>query len=313
MVLTYRVLLTGVGGFVGSHLARQLLAEGHDVTGLISPSTDRWRIRDIESRLSIVESDLENVAAVEDLIQTARPEICIHLAWRGWSGRAAAETNFTSLSGSLELLRLIQQIGCERFVAAGTCFEYDLQYEQLVETTPLNPHDVYGACKKALFEIAQEFSNLTGLRVLTPRLFYSYGPYEDERRLVPSTMLRLLKGETAELTPGLQVRDYLHVEDAAAAIWSAATSRIDGAVNIALGEPTTVAEIAETIGDLLGRPDLILLGARDCPENEPMRILADASLLRRDIGWAPRYSLRDGLAQTLAWWEAWQGMYEEHS
>ena len=120
-------------------------------------------------------------------------------------------------------------------------------------------------------------------------------------------MLRLLKGETAELTPGLQGRDYLHVEDAAAAIWSAATSQIDGAVNIALGEPTTVAEIAETIGDLLGRPDLILLGARDCPENEPMRILADASLLRRDIGWAPRYSLRDGLAHTLAWWQTWAG------
>ena len=155
--------------------------------------------------------------------------------------------------------------------------------------------------------------NLTGLRVLTPRLFYSYGPYEDERRLVPSTMLRLLKGETAELTPGLQVRDYLHVEDAASAIWSATKSRIDVAVNIALGEPTTVAEIAEIIGDLIGRPDLILLGARDCPENEPMRILADASLLRRKIGWAPKYSLRDGLAHTLAWWEAWQGMYEEHS
>ena len=307
MALTHRVLLTGAGGFVGSHLARQLLAEGHEITALIGPSTDRWRIRDIESRLSVVESDLENVEAVAGRIQAARPEICIHLAWRGWSGRAATETNFTSLSGSLELLRLMQAIGCERFVAAGTCYEYDLQHERLAETTPLNPHDVYGACKKALFEIAQEFSSLTGLRVLTPRLFYSYGPYEDERRLVPSTTLRLLKGETAKLTPGLQVRDYLHVEDAAAAIWSAATSQIDGAVNIALGEPVTVAEIAQTIGDLLGRPDLILLGATSCPENEPMRVLADASLLRHDIGWAPNYSLREGLAHTLAWWEARAG------
>ena len=74
-----------------------------------------------------------------------------------------------------------------------------------------------------------------------------------------------------------------------------------------LVEAAEVAEIAEIIGDLLGRPDLILLGARDCPENEPMRILADASLLRRKIGWAPKYSLRDGLAHTLAWWEAWAG------
>ena len=301
--VSYRVLLTGAGGFVGSQLARLLVLEGHEVTALISPSTNRWRIRDIETELSVVDSDLRTLGTIEDRIRAARPDICIHLAWHGWTGQAAAEENLSSLSVSLELLKLMPVIGCERFVAAGTCFEYDLQHERLVETTPLRPANVYGLCKKSLFEVAQAFSTLTGVRVLTPRLFYSYGPYEDRRRVVPATALSLLRGETAKMTPGLQIRDYLHVEDVASAIWAAATSRVTGAVNIASGEPVTIAEIGRTIGQLLGKSTLIALGAVGYRENDPTRVLADATLLRHEIGWSPRYDLREGLAQTLAWWE----------
>jgi nucleoside-diphosphate-sugar epimerase len=307
MGVTHRVLLTGAGGFVGSQLARLLVRGGHEVTALISPSTNRWRIRDIETELLVVDSDLRNLEAIEDRIRAACPDICIHLAWHGWAGQAAPEENLTSLSVSLELLKLMPAIGCERFVAAGTCYEYDLQHERLAETTPLRPENVYGLCKKSLFEVAQEFSTLTGVRVLTPRLFYSYGPYEDRRRVVPTTALAVLRGELAKMTPGLQVRDYLHVEDVASAIWTAATSRVTGAVNIASGEAVTVAEIGRTIGELLDKPNLIALGAVGHRENDPMRVLADATLLRRDIGWSPRYALRDGLAQTLAWWEGQVG------
>ena len=301
--MSRRVLLTGAGGFVGSHLARLLLREGHDVTAIVSPHTSRWRILDIQDRLSILETDLRDLGALVDPIRTARPEICIHLAWHGWGGKARAQDNISSLMVSLDLLQMMSVIGCGRFVAAGTCFEYDLGHERLAETTPLRPHNLYGACKKSLFEVAQEFSHLTGVRVLTPRLFYSYGPYEDTSRFVASITLSLLRGETAKVTPGMQIRDYLHVEDIAAAIWTAATSRLTGAVNIASGEPVTIASVAQRIGQLLEKPHLIELGALGYRKDDPMRILGDSSVLRRDIGWSPRFDLDNGLAQTVAWWQ----------
>ena len=297
-----RVLLTGAAGFIGSHLTRLLVSEGHDVTAIVRRETDRWRIRDLETRVSIVEGDLRDLGALTEAIRASRPDLCIHLAWHGWSGRPTAEENISSLSVSLELLRLMSAIGCHRFVTVGTCFEYDLDADRLKETTPLRPHDLYGACKKSLFEVAQEFSRLTGVRVLTPRVFYSYGPHEDPRRLVPSIMLSLLKGEPARVTPGQQLRDYLHVEDVASAIWAATTSGLTGAVNIASGEPVTIATIAMRIGELLGKAHLLQLGALEYRPNEPMRILGDASRLR-EIGWVPRFALDAGLVQTLAWWQ----------
>lgn len=298
-----RVLLTGGAGFIGSHLARLLVSEGHDVTAIVRPETDRWRIRDIEKRLRIVEGDLRDLGALTETVRASRPEICVHLAWHGWSGKPTAQDNISSLSVSLELLRMMSGIGCNRFVSVGTCFEYDLDHDRLQETTPLRPHDLYGACKKSLFEVAQEFSRLTGVEVLMPRVFYSYGPREDPRRLVSSIMLSLLNGEAARVTPGQQVRDYLHVEDVASAIWSAARSGLVGAVNIASGEPVTIATVARRIGDLLGTPDLVHLGALDYRPNEPMRILGDPSVLRDDVGWSPRFDLDSGLAQTLRWWK----------
>ncbi len=301
--MTHRVLLTGAGGFVGSQLARQLLAEGHEVTALINPTTDRWRIRDIENRLSLVNSDLTNLKSIADRIREARPDICIHLAWHGWAGQASADENLSSLSVSLELLKMVPAIGCDRFVAAGTCYEYLLGDHPLAETTPLRPHNVYGLCKKAMFEICQEFGNLAGLRVLSPRLFYSYGPFEDARRVVPAIALCLLKGEVAKVTPGMQIRDYLHVEDVAGAIWAAAQSAATGAVNIASGEPITIAELVRTIGRLLGKSHLVAIGAVGYRENDPMQVFADTTRLRQEIGWSPRYTLETGLAHTLAWWE----------
>jgi len=201
-------------------------------------------------------------------------------------------------------LRMMPDLSCSRFVAVGTCFEYDLAFDRLAEDTPLRPQELYGTCKKSLFEVAQQFSLLTGVSTVTPRVFYSYGPFEDTRRLVPSIARSLMGNSVAQVTPGAQVRDYLHVEDVASAIWRVAASDLTGAVNIASGEPVTIADLAIRIGRLLGKPDLVHLGTIPYRSGEPMRILADATMLRQRLGWAPRFDLDQGLAETVRWWQA---------
>lgn len=299
-----RVLLTGGAGFIGSQLARLLVKEGHEVFAIIRPEADRWRIADIESDLVVIEGDLRALPNLRRQLVAAKPEICLHLAWRGWLGQAEAIENLSSLSVSLDLLRMMPDLSCQRFVSVGTCFEYDLAGGRLVETTPLRPQELYGTCKKSLFEVAQQFSAFTGMSMATPRVFYSYGPFEDVRRLVPSVALSLLNGVPARVTLGEQVRDYLHVEDVASAIWRVATSDLTGAVNIASGEPVTIAEVATRVASLLGRPDLLHLGALPYRPGEPMRILADTTTLRQRLGWAPRFALEQGLIDTVRWWEA---------
>jgi nucleoside-diphosphate-sugar epimerase len=298
-----RVLLTGAAGFIGSHLARLLVGEGHDVTAIARAETDRWRIADLESRIKVIEGDLSDLRSMLDCIRARRPDVLIHMAWKGWSGKAEADANLSSLGVSLELLRRMPDLGCRRFVAAGTCFEYDLTARALAETTPLRPHDLYGGCKKSLYEVAQEFSALTGVSVVTPRIFYSYGPYEDQRRLVPSIVQALLRGEVAKATAGEQVRDYLHVADIASAIWLVAQSDATGAVNVASGEPVTIAQIVTRISELLGKPHLLQLGALKYRDGEPMYIVGDPQRLR-SLGWSPAYTLERGLIETIEWWQA---------
>jgi nucleoside-diphosphate-sugar epimerase len=299
------VLVTGATGFIGSHLARLALAEGHAVTAILGPDSDRWRILDIEDRLAFIACDLADLRPIEAHLARERPDLCLHLAWRGWSGSlATVEENIASLSVGLGFMRSVAQFGCPRFVAAGTCFEYDTTFPLLSESTPTQPHDLYGTCKRALFQIAEQFSRLTKMEIVWPRIFYSYGPYEDRRRLVPSIVLALLRGDPAPTTAGEQIRDYLHVEDVASAIWAVSQSRFTGAVNIASGTPVAVKTIITEVGRLLGRPELVRLGALAYREGEPMRIQADATLLRSRFRWTPRYDLQTGIAQTIEWWRA---------
>ncbi len=298
-----RVLLTGASGFIGSHVARIALAEGHEVVALVRPGSSLRRLDDIRGRLKILEGDLRDALA----LRLDKPDVCLHLAWYAEPGRyLKARDNLDCLAGSLALLHLLKDVGCPRLVIAGSSFEYDARPGPVSETSDVRPATLYAAAKHALFLVASNF-DASGFRVATARIFSLYGPWEDPRRLVPFVLSKLLDGKECEITGGDKIRDYSHVEDVAGALWAIAKSSAVGPVNVASSRPVSIASIAERLGDLVGRRELLRVRESSMVSGEPTFLVANTDRLQREIGFAPRYDLDAGLAHTVAWWRSNRG------
>jgi nucleoside-diphosphate-sugar epimerase len=280
-----RVLLTGATGFIGSHVARELLRRGHEVHASVRPGSDRRRLRDVESRIVFHDGAMDSVPVEAD--------VTVHLAWYAVPGKyLTAPENRDCLESSRRLLGKLQG----RAVFAGTCFEFELTEKPLREDSPTKPLTLYAECKDALRREVEARPDSAWVR-----FFYQYGPWEDPRRLVPAVITAQLKGEPSRVTPGDQRSDYLHVEDVASAVCSVAESRVQGCVNIGSGQAPSVREIVTKITDIGGRPELIQWGAYPQKPTDPMLIRADNTKLR-STGWSPRYDLDQGLRQTFDWW-----------
>ena len=298
------VLVTGATGFVGSHVVRSLVASGTDVAILVRAGASRQRLDGVVERVQVLQGDLADGVAVERLLEGVRPEACIHAAWYAEPGKYLDSTqNLDSLRSSFDLIESLAKAGCKHVVGVGTCFEYAMQDTPLTEDSPTGPFTLYAAAKLAFYLVAAQRAEQLGMGLAWGRLFYLYGPYEDERRLVPAAIKALSSGREFPATTGEQVRDYLHVEDVAAGLCAMSHHRLGGVFNVSSCEPVTIAGLMRTLGELLGRPELIRLGALPPRDWDPAYVCGDNQRLRTEAHWSPRYSLRDGLAQTIEWWK----------
>jgi nucleoside-diphosphate-sugar epimerase len=292
------VLVTGATGFIGRRCVAQLLERGDEVHGV------SWAVRPEQPGVIWHRLDILDGRAASELVAEVEPSHLLHLAWETSQGRYWTSTdNMRWLAASLELLWAFPRHGGRRAVLAGTCAEYRWNNQLCNErTTPLQPRTLYGACKHALHVAAEAFAIQTGLSLAWGRVFFLYGPGEKAGRLVPSVVVPLLRGDPAECSDGRQVRDFLHVEDAAGAFVALLASDATGPINVASGVPTPVAEVAETIGEIIARPDLVRLGAISAPPDDPEFLVADVTRLTDEIGWRPKHDLKSGLRQTVSWW-----------
>lgn len=298
-----RVLLTGATGFIGSHLLRLLARAGCEVAAVIRPGADTRRIADLDGRYRPVRAGMEDAAAIAADLDGWKPDLALHFAWYTVPGKYfSAPENVACVTASLDLVRWLSETGCPRIVAAGTCFEYDLDQGYLPESAPARPRGLYGAAKHAFYLMAREYLRGAGCGFAWPRIFYLYGPWEDERRLVPTVIRNFLRGQPCPLTTAEPVRDFLHVEDVAAAVWAIARSDVEGAVNVGSGKPVGIHDLARQAARLVGREDLLRPGALPDPAGEPPLICAGARRLM-GLGWSPKYELEAGLKDTIEWWK----------
>jgi nucleoside-diphosphate-sugar epimerase len=295
-----RVLVTGATGFIGRHLLAPLVERGFDVHAV----THRAPLS-VASGCTWHVSDLLDTTQIAPLMQAVQPTHLLHLAWYAVPGRYwTALENFAWVQASLEVLRRFHEAGGVRVVMAGTCAEYDWTYGYCSEhTTPTRPHTIYGTCKLALHNMLAAYARETHLSSAWGRIFFLYGPDEHPSRLVASVARSLLRGEVARCSHGNQLRDYLHVHDVADAFAALLDSGVAGAVNIASGQPVAVKDVIYRIGAILGRRDLIRLGAVPAGPDDPHLLCADVQRLSDDVGWSPQFDLDSGLARTIMWWK----------
>ncbi len=303
-----RILVTGATGFIGSQIVRALVAGGHEVRATARDGSSRDRLGDLEQRVEWRKADLFAGDAADWSALCAGIDLCIHAAWYAVPGKyLEARENLDCVSGSLSLLTALAAAGVKRAIYVGTCFEYDFESGWLHESTPLKPTSLYASAKASTRLLAEPIARAGGVAFCWVRPFYQYGPFEDARRLVPHVIGTLLRGKPAEVTWGMQVRDFLHVADVGTAIAAAALSDETGIVNIGSGRPLTVRDIVSTIASILGCEELVRYGARPDNPTDPPFICADNRRLVAATGWAPAYDLRSGLEDTIAWWRGRAG------
>jgi len=253
-------------------------------------------------------ADLLQADDADRLVERVRPNLLLHLAWYSEHGRFWRSTeNVRWVEASLRLLRAFAGRGGRRAVVAGTCAEYDWTVVDGVCSegdTPLRPETLYGVSKNATRAVAEALADEVGFELAWGRIFFLYGPNEPETRLVPSVARALLQRTPAAVSEGSQVRDFLHVNDVAEAFAALLDSEVKGSVNIGSGDGVAIREVIELVSAVAGRPDLIRFGAAATGSGEPPSLIADVGRLRDEVGFRPQVALPDGIADTVAWWQA---------
>ena len=296
------VLVTGAGGFIGRHTLQPLQELGFTVHGVTSRPIDH--LTETSALGDWHQVDLLDLLQVKNLISSIQPSHLLHLAWYAVPGKYwTATENFQWVQASLELVRQFQEQGGQRLVVAGSCAEYDWRYGYCNEIlTPKNPNTPYGVCKNALGSLLESYSQLTGLSSAWGRIFFLYGSHEHPSRLVASVIRSMLRQEAAPCSHGKQVRDFLHVADAATAFVQLLASDVRGAVNIASGHPLQLKEILHGLAQQLHSHHLLELGAIPPAPNDVPLLVADVTRLQLEVGWKADRSIDRGLAETIAWW-----------
>ena len=170
--------------------------------------------------------------------------------------------------------------------------------------TPLGAGDVAdGASKQRARIPARRLRSTDRVECGVGRNFFTYGPHEHPSRLVPSVVNALLAGQPARCSAGTQARDFLFVEDVAAAFVALLESHVEGAVNIGSGVPVRIQDVVWQIADLLAARDLVRVGVLAAP-GEPDLLCADVTRLTNEVGVTPRYTLASGLESTIEWWKS---------
>jgi UDP-glucose 4-epimerase len=306
-----RALVTGGAGFIGSNLTDALLARGDEAIVVDDLSTGR--LENLEQGLAngatLVEADIRDRAAIEEIAGRERPDVIFHLAAQIDVRKSIADPAFDAsinVGGTANVLEAARAAEVRRVVFSSTggaiYGEGDGQELPLTEDAPLAPEAPYGQSKFAGEGYLSLYERLYGLSSVPLRLGNVYGPRQDplgEAGVIAIFCGRLREGKQPTVFgDGKQTRDYIYVGDVVSAMLAAADAETSGPINIGTGVETNVLELVRALGELGGAGDFEPEFA-PARTGEVQRISIDPSRAASELGWRAEMGLKEGLRVTL--------------
>jgi GDP-4-dehydro-6-deoxy-D-mannose reductase len=312
-----RVLITGITGFVGSHMAEFALAQGAEVFG-----ASRWRsntanIDHLRSRITLIECDLRDMSSVRALVEVANPAYVFHLAAQSFVGvswQTPAETLSTNIISQVNLFEAIRGLKLfPRCLAVGSSEEYGLVHEDelpIRETNPLRPLSPYAVSKVAQDMMGYQYFQSYGLPILRSRAFNHEGPRRGDVFVTSNFAKQVAEIEAGLCEPAVSVgdlkprRDYSDVRDIVRGYWLLLERGEPGEVyNLCSGRPWAVHQVLDF---LLARSTVRGIAVKVDPArlrpSDVMVLEGDSSKIERAVGWRAEIPFEQTLGELLDYW-----------
>jgi len=306
-----RVLVTGAGGFIGSHLTERLIREGADVRGFVHYNAlGSWGWLDFSpfrDEIEVVAGDITDHASVRNAL-TGR-EIVFHLAALiaiPYSYQAPELYMRTNALGTMNILQAAREAELERVIHTSTSEVYGTaKTVPIQEDHPLQGQSPYSASKISADKVAESYACSFNTPVVTVRPFNTFGPRQSTRAVIPTIITQCLRGDVIRLGALTPTRDMNYVSNTVEGYLRAAEvpEAIGRTINLGSNREISIGDLAQLIAKMVGRE--VKIESKEellRPEkSEVNRLLADNALAAEILGWEPRVTLEEGLEKTIAW------------
>ncbi len=305
------VLVTGAGGFIGSHLVEQLVEAGAKVRAFVHYNAlGKWGWLDespVRDFVEVISGDICDRDSVRQAMQDV--EIIFHLAALigiPYSYYAPLSYVRTNIEGTLNVLQAAREFGVSRVIHTSTSETYGTaRYVPIDENHPLQGQSPYSATKIGADKMVEAFHLSFGLPIVTVRPFNAFGPRQSARAVIPTIITQCLINDSVKLGNLHPTRDLTYVSDTVRGfiLAASASDAVGRTINIGSGHEISVGDLAKRIIRLIRKPVKIESDmSRVRPAgSEVERLLADNSLAQQLLGWKPEVSLEDGLMRTIEW------------
>lgn len=307
------ILVTGATGFIGSFLTERLVKEKHKVIILKRSTSNIWRIKEIFDKL--VSYDVDRVS-IESIFKREKIDMVLHLATNYKKFHSSKDVEII-IDSNIKFPSLILEYAKENdvkyFINTGTFFEYEfVNKEPIREESPKKAYNFYACSKLAFEETLKFYTQNYNIRGITLKLFAPYGYKDNEYKLIPSLIKKALNNETIFLTKGEQMLDFTYVKDIVEAYLRSMnyiqimSTKYD-VFNIGTGKAYSVKELVSLTSEIIGKKLKVEWGAIPYSKNEIFYACADITKASIKLHWSPKYSLVEGLKETINWYREKEG------